>query len=111
VRNASKVTSITESVTTYTPSTTAISSSKNTLNVHVFTSPSSEFIAIQANDLTKENMEISLYDMTGKLVQKSILYQGSTITYMDARTLYNGQYLVHISDGKNAVITKVLIAK
>lgn len=95
-----KVTSITETVTTYTVVTTGINDQSLTdVNVTVFPNPASDLIAVQLNNLNRENLDVELYDMNGKLVQKTILYQGTTIAYFDTKTLYAGQYFVRL--GKN----------
>lgn len=46
---------------------------------------------------------LSLYDMSGKLIQTATINQGSTIWYLDVRTLYSGQYILSITDGANSV--------
>ena len=106
-----KVTSITETTTVYTPTTgIAISNSAN-FKVNVFPNPSNDFIAIQIEGLNKENLNIELFDITGKLVQKSTINAGATNTYLDTKILYAGSYVVKISGAtvnltKNVVISK-----
>lgn len=104
-----KVTSITETVTTYTVATTGIyDQSLANVNVTVFPNPSSDLIAVQINDLNRENLDVELYDISGKLVQKTTLYQGTTIAYFDTKTLYAGQYFVRL--GKNgSFISKTIV--
>ncbi len=108
VKTATKVTSITETVSTYTPSTTSINIvAPKDLGMNVYPNPASEFIAVQLNNLNSQNIEVELYDMLGKQIQKTIIYQGSTIGYFDTRTLYNGQYLIKVvSDEK--VLSKIV---
>lgn len=111
---ATKVTSISESVTTYTPATvtTGISSSdKEELNISVFPNPVGDLVAIQLNSLNKENIKIELYDISGKFIQRTTLYQGSTIAYFDTRTLYSGTYVIKIYDGLQLINKKVVIEK
>ncbi|MDZ4665224.1 MAG: YHYH protein [Bacteroidota bacterium] len=103
-----KVTSISESTTTYTVATGIGKNAIKDFNVMVFPNPASDMIMVQLNNLTKENVNIELYDMTGKLIQKSMVYQGSTTAYIDLKTVYNGQYIVRISDG-NAVLSKKIL--
>jgi hypothetical protein len=109
---AVKVTSITEPVTTYSGSATGIiESEKEKVNVTVFPNPASDLVAIQLNNLTKENIDVELFDITGRLVQKTIIYQGSTIAYFDTRTLYSGTYLIKISNGSTILNKKIVIEK
>lgn len=111
VKTAAKVTSITETVTTYTPSTTSVKSVINADKINVYPNPASDVVAIQLNHLTANNITLELYDLTGKLLQTSQILQGSTITYFDTRTLYEGTYLVKIIDNGNVVTKKIVVAK
>lgn len=109
---AAKVTSITETVTTYTPSTTGISANeKNKFDISIFPNPANEFIAVQLNDLTKENLSVVLYDIAGKQIQQQTIYQGSTIAYFDIRTLYNGEYLVKLTSASQTVTKRISIMR
>lgn len=105
---ATKVTTITEATTTYTSSiaTGVYSNMIDDMKVSVFPNPATDLIAIQIKDLVKENYDITLYDITGKLIEKKILYQGSTIVYFDTKTLYSGLYTVTISNGGGKTISK-----
>lgn len=95
VKSAAKVTSITESTTTYVPS--AIGENTNELmKITVFPNPASDVVAVQIQGMAHENYDVTLYDITGKFIAKSMLAQGSTMAHFDTRTLYNGQYIVSI---------------
>ena len=109
---AAKVTSISESVTTYTASSTGINSNSiNDGKVNIFPNPASDLIAIQIKDLVKENYDVVLYDVTGKVIEQKTLYQGSTIVYFDTKTLYSGVYFVKIIVGDNVITKKIIIEK
>jgi hypothetical protein len=98
VKTASKVTSITETVTTYT-SSAGISE----LTEHqwtVYPNPSNDIIMVQVNDLTNQTYTVELFDALGKLIQSQQIVQGSTIAYFNADTLYKGVYLVKVK-GQN----------
>ena len=56
-------------------------------------------------------LDVELFDITGKLIQKSIIYPGSTITHLDTRSLYNGQYIVRFTSNNKTVVKKVMITK
>ncbi|MES2762066.1 MAG: YHYH protein [Bacteroidota bacterium] len=110
---AAKVTSISETVTTYT-GTAATGIADNALentNVTVFPNPASDLVAIQINNLNKDNINVELYDVIGKLVQKTVIYQGSTIAYFDTRTLYSGTYIVKMIIGNTVLNKKIVIEK
>ena len=49
-----------------------------------------------------------MFDMQGKLIQKTSVLQGSTMAYLDTKTVYAGQYLIKFS-GENGVVTKKII--
>ncbi len=112
VLSASKVTSVTESVSTY---LNTVSSTKegalNNLQIKVFPNPTADLISIQIGDLVKEDYTIDLYEMTGKLVKSTQINKGSTIAYFDTQTLYAGTYFVKISNGKAQTTRKVVLQR
>lgn len=108
VKTAAKVTSITETVTTYTPGSTSVKNIVDASKINVYPNPASDMVAVQLNHLTTGNITMELYDLTGKLLQTNTLYQGSTIVHFDTRTLYEGQYIIKIIDG-DSVINKIII--
>ncbi len=109
---ASKVTTISEAVTTYTPKVTAVSNQENDkLELNVFPNPANDLIAIQINALNKENLQIELLDIKGKLIQKTILYPGTTIAFFDTKTMYDGIYFIRIFGSQGILSKKILITK
>ena len=109
---AAKVTSISESVTTY-AATNSISETENSINqITIYPNPSSDFIAVQMNNaLAKETVEVNLFDLSGKLIQTTSILQGSTIAYFDTQKLYSGEYVIKIGKGNSSVTKTVTIAK
>src|ERR1043165_3990233 len=77
----------------------------------IFPNPASDLIAVQLKKVVKENCEVELFDITGKLVQRTSVYQGSTIAYFDTRTLYSGDYLIRINMADRSYSRKILIEK
>jgi hypothetical protein len=110
VRTNAKVTAINESVTVYTPAT-GIKDQSLDLNVTVFPNPASDLVAVQLDNASQDNFDVKLFDINGKLVLKTILYQGSTIANFDTRTLYDGEYLIQITNGSKTLTKKVTILK
>ena len=109
---AAKVTSITESVTAYTgPAIGMKDFSIKNLNVSIFPNPASDLIAVQVGTINQENLTVELFDLQGKKIQNTTLYQGTTIAYFDVTTLYEGQYIVKISLGNETLSKKILIAR
>ncbi|MBL0043948.1 MAG: YHYH protein [Flavobacteriales bacterium] len=111
VQTAAKVPTITESVLTYDPAMAAVPSvSAEEDHITVFPNPSGELIAIQAHGILRESLPVSLFDASGKLVRSATIPQGSTIWYLDTRTLYDGLYTVRIGQGDRASQAKVQVA-
>jgi hypothetical protein len=107
-----KVTSVGETTTVYTPSTTALNENEfKQLNITAFPNPANDIIAVQVGNLVTQNLSVKLFDLTGKLVHETQVNKGSTVAYFDAQTLYNGVYMVVVSDGKNQFTQKVIIQK
>lgn len=111
IKTAAKITSISEAVTTYTPTTGITNENFEKLNFTVFPNPGNDFIAVQVGNLVTSDITVKLFDMTGKLVSTAMIYPGSTIAYIDTRTLYDGQYIVQLSNSENVYTSKVLIAR
>ncbi|MBK7690407.1 MAG: YHYH protein [Bacteroidetes bacterium] len=108
IKNATKVNSITEPVTVYSPTETD-DFSTIVSNIRIFPNPSADFLAIQLNSLNTQNVELKLFEMGGKLVNQTTIFAGSTIAYIDTRTLYNGNYMLLIKNGENQISRKVTI--
>lgn len=109
-KTAAKVTSVTETVTTYTPTSVTGLKLEN-IKVNVFPNPANDIIAVQIPNVQQQNFEVQLFDINGRPVQKSMIYQGSTIAYLDVRTEYDGEYTVCITNGNGKISKKVLIMK
>jgi hypothetical protein len=106
-----KVNSVTESTTVYLPVTTDINDQDVHLIVNIFPNPSNDFIAIQMLGLNKENLQIQLFDATGKLVQQATINAGATNTYLDTKTLYAGSYLIKITGATTSTTKRLVITK
>ena len=78
-RVALKITSITEPVTTYNPSTNITQTQLDAKQINIYPNPSSDIMAIQLKKMVKENVNVELFDLSGKLIDKKIIYPGSTI--------------------------------
>jgi hypothetical protein len=110
-KTAVKVTAITETVTPYNPSTSASSLAANNIEATIFPNPTSDFVAIQTEAAMHEDIHVAIMDMTGRLLQSSVISAGSTISYIDTRTFYSGDYMVRLFNSKVAITRKVSIVK
>lgn len=112
VKTAAKVTSITEPVTMYVDTTSANGIMDATqFSVNVFPVPTQDFVAVQFNGMNRTGIQIQLFDMKGSLVKSASIAAGSTISYIDVQTIYNGNYLLQLSDGRNTVTKRIVIAR
>ena len=112
IKSGVKVTSITEVVTPYVSTTTGFDTYNSAMpDVTIFPNPASDLIAIQLSNLTTDNIDIELYDINGRSVQKTIIFQGSTMAYFNTQALYDGEYIIRISTKDGVITKKVTIVK
>lgn len=106
-----KVTSVTETTTEYKTGSggSSILNSKDMSKISIFPNPTAEFVVIQVRDLVTSDLEVKLYSLDGKELAKTEINKGQTASFLDVQTLYNGIYLVKISDGKDEIMQKVEI--
>jgi hypothetical protein len=110
-KTASKVTTISETVTTYNVPSSTFEVAKD-VKINVFPNPASDFIAVQVEGLLRETLSVRLFDLAGKLIQNTEIQAGSTITNFDCRSLYDGIYLVALEiNGKIVGSEKVVIQR
>jgi hypothetical protein len=91
VRTAAKVTSITETVSTYTPSTSWVMG-KEMPKISVMPNPSSEVLAVQISVSQHQDVKVELLDLQGRIVAVQSILTGSTMAHFDVRKLYAGDY-------------------
>ncbi len=112
VKNAVKVTSVTETVTTYVPTVnTQNADNFKADEITVFAVPNNDFIAVQYNGFLDENLQIELLDISGKVVASKVLAAGSTNTYLDTNALYSGVYIVRATQNNRVFTKKVSVVK
>jgi hypothetical protein len=68
-------------------------------------------IISQANDLIKERVTITMYDLKGIEVANRVLEQGSTISHIECALLYDGVYALRISNGNKRFQQELLIKR
>tara|TARA_B100000809_G_scaffold62387_1_gene59159 strand:+ start:136 stop:960 length:825 start_codon:yes stop_codon:yes gene_type:complete len=81
------------------------------VNIVVFPNPAADVVAIQAQGILKTDLKVKMYDLNGNLVKETTIYQGSTIWHLDTQTLYNGEYILHVTDGQGTITRKIIINK
>ncbi len=108
---AAKVTTISETVTTYSPNLTSISQSLKQGELNVFPNPATDLIAIQIKGLVKENLIVELIDLSGRLVDSTMITQGSSITFFDTKKVYAGVYFIKVKGTSETITRKLVIEK
>jgi len=110
---ATKVTSITETTTTYTPDLTSIKSLElNSNTVGIYPNPVSDLVAIQVKNLVNQNVKVELIDVSGKIVNETTILQGSSIGYIDTSILYQGVYFLKVYNQEGlSYSSKLVITK
>ena len=83
----------------------------NEVGVSIIPNPASNLIAVQIKDLITNNLNVTLYDINGKVIKHKKIYAGSTIAYFNVQTLYNGIYLVRISSENYSTTKRVIISR
>lgn len=110
VKNAQKVATITEAVSVYSP--TAVDDFSSIIReISIYPNPVNDLLAIQVNQLNTQNIDLTMYDINGNIVNQTTLYAGSTIAYFDTKTLYSGTYFLNISCGNQRINKKISVVK
>lgn len=104
-----KVTAITETTTTYTPTLNIAEAPENPIKIDVYPNPAQEFVVAQASGLVSQPIDLELTDVAGKVLRHTRIMPGSTIGYVDVQTLYNGVYFLKHRSGKNSGVQKIII--
>ncbi len=105
------VTSVPTGVTTYTGTTEVSNVAQQNVEVSVYPNPAKDILLVQCKLGSKANRTVELVDELGRVVLQQTLYQGSTICYLDLQTVYDGMYIVRVSDGKDSKSYQVVVAK
>jgi len=110
VKTAAKVTSISESVTTYDPTSAAVEEAQS-MQFNVFPNPSADVLVVQATNLQQQNVQVELTDMNGKQLQTQTIFQRSTLCYFDVSALYSGTYFIRVSNNGNTYSYSIIISE
>ena len=110
VRTAAKVTSITETVSTYTPSTSLVMG-KEMPKISIMPNPASEVLAVQISNGQQQAVKVELIDLQGRIIAVQSIFPGSTMAHFDVRKLYAGDYLVRVFTPQGSFVERVVILK
>jgi hypothetical protein len=70
-----------------------------------------ELIALQWKGLNRDDRTILLTDSTGKIFEQKQMFAGSTIVYFETQTLYEGNYILKVSDQPEWISKNIKIIK
>lgn len=110
VKTAAKVTSISESVTTYDPTSAAVEETQS-VQFNVFPNPSADVLVVQATNLQQQNVRVELTDVNGKQLQTQTIFQGSTLCYFDVSALYSGTYFIRVNNNGITYSYSIIISE
>lgn len=104
-KTGGKVTTISETTTTYLDTNSFIF---NENNINIYPNPSTGILTIQM-DFTDENLQVELLNELGQIVKSGTLYQGTTLCAFETDNLTNGIYFLKISNTKDNYTQKIII--
>ena len=110
VRTPAKVTAVTETVSTYSPSTSLVMG-KEMPRISIMPNPASEVLAVQISNGQQQDVKVELIDMQGRIVAVQSIFAGSTMAHFDVRKLYGGDYLVRVFTPQGSFVERVVILK
>ncbi len=105
---AAKVQNVGEPVETYIPTTSVQELTPSAFTIFF---SSNDLLIIQANDVIREHITITIHDLSGNEVANGILEQGSTISHIDCSLLYDGVYAIHIESGNRSFKHELVIKR
>jgi len=79
--------------------------------LNLFPNPSSDFINISFNSVVKQDINIKIYDLSGREVYslRAEVLQGENLIHVDTDNLEQGQYVVMVSSVNNNYPIKLII--
>ena len=105
---AAKVQNVGEPVETYIPTTSVQELTPSAFTIFF---SSNDLLIIQANDVIREHITITIHNLSGNEVANGILEQGSTISHIDCSLLYDGVYAIHIESGNRSFKHELVIKR
>jgi len=111
VKENRKVNTVSEDTEVYNAIVTVSDLEFQQLEINIYPNPTVDLIAIQITGLISDDYKIDLFDMNGKLVATTGITVGSTLAYFDVESMYTGNYMIVISNGRNVRSEKVFIGK
>ena len=96
-------------VTTYTPATAGIQEGKIEISAMLFPNPASEYISLFINAVNQNNFEVTISDLTGKILFSQNYIQPTVEYTFDLSLLAKGIYFMKIKNEKTEATIKLII--
>ena len=109
-KTAAKVTNVTETTTTYSPTLSTSAFVGDDYKISIYPNPASDFVAVQT-PMTSHSIKVDLINELGKIVLTKEITQGSTLCVFETDSVYNGVYFIRVNDGRQPKTFKVIINK
>ena len=101
---------ITDPVTTYTPTITSVSSIESSeFHASIYPNPSNDILIVQLTDPNTIQRNVDLISLEGKIIKSESIRQGSTMCFFDTQSMRRGVYFIRIHSQNNSVTRKIII--
>lgn len=90
--------------------TIAIHNNLKSEELGIFPNPVSDLLILQYKGINTKSLDIELMNTNGQIVKRQQFLQGSTICYLETKTLTNGIYFLSVSDGTTRKAYKVSVS-
>jgi N-acetylneuraminic acid mutarotase len=77
-------------------------------NLNVYPNPAKELIVISSERGVNKNTDLTISDISGKMVVHQILKTGERIIRINVKDFHSGMYLISIANGKQKTVKKFL---
>lgn len=77
--------------------------------IGIFPNPVSDLLILQSKGLNKKSLDIELMNINGQIIKRQQFLQGSTICYIETKSITNGTYFLSVSDGTTKNAYKVIV--
>ena len=102
---------ITETVTTYTPSTLGISNPNQQIEFECFPNPTKNYLSIIVSPSENNSMDISLINQVGQTVLKESNIQTAVPHTINLEDLSSGIYFLKLQENSKETIRKIIVNK
>lgn len=97
---------------TIVPDTTvSVNEDVRPLDVTVFPNPAHDVLVVQVTKPMTTSATIELIDLAGTTVRTAMIQQGSTMCYLDVRTIYSGSYTLRVAQDGRWWTVPVIVAE